>query len=404
MRFASRISSLASPGKSGWHIHHVAKKMIQRGEEVILLTVGDSDFASPAGAVAAAGESLARGRTHYTSSAGERSLRDRIARWHTGRSGQKVDADQVIVTIGAQNALLTAALCLLDPGDEVIVPEPMYSTYPGTIATAGGIAVGVPSPAENRFHPLVDRMAAAVTARTRAVFLATPNNPTGAVYTLDELNAVGSICRQHDLWLVSDEVYGSLVFEGTHVSAAALPGLADRTVTIGSLSKSHAMTGWRLGWMIAPPPLAAVAASLSGYNTYGIPTFIQDAAVVALETEPEGAAGLKAAYAKRRRRMCEALEGIPGIAPHWPEGGMFVMLDVRLTNLTSHDFAAELLREYGVATLPADDFGQSTVGYLRINLGAPDDLIEEAAKRIAAYARELAKRRNVAPSEYAALQ
>jgi arginine:pyruvate transaminase len=386
MRYASRTQQLAGKGASSWDMHYIAQSMIARGEDAIMLTVGDTDFASPEVAVKTAHESMLRGRTHYTASAGERSVREAIARRHCQQSGQQVDPDQVLVTIGAQNALFMAAACIVEPGSEVIVPEPMYVTYPGTIAAAGGETISVRSPAENGFHPIIDEMESAVTARTRAIFLATPNNPTGAVYTAAELSKIGDICKKHDLWLVSDEVYGSLVYEGRHVSPATLPGMAERTVTIGSLSKSHAMAGWRLGWMIAPPELAAYAAQLSGYTTYGIPTFIQDSAVVALDTFPDGLPDLKAAYAKRRERLCEQLNAVPGLSCRQPDGGMFVMLDVRATKRSAYDFAMGLVKEQGVATLPADGFGESAAGYLRINLGVSDALIDEAAIRIARYA------------------
>lgn len=396
MRFASRIQPAAPSERSSWDIHGVAVDMMAAGEEVIVLTVGDSDFASPTAAVDAVADSLARGRTYYTASAGDETLRAAIARQQSRVNGREIAADQVIVTVGAQNALLIAAVCLLDPGDEVIVPEPLYSTYPGTLALAGARTIAVASPAANGFHPLIDGIAAAVTARTRAVFLATPNNPTGAVYTQQELRRIGDICKKHDLWLVSDEVYATLAYDGPHASAGSLADLAERTVTIGSLSKSHAMAGWRLGWMVAPPALARHAERVSTYVTFGIPTFIQDAAVVALETQPEGMPELKAAYDRRRRLFCDRLLNVPGVVPHRPEGGMFVMLDIRRSGLAAYDFAMELVREERVAVVPAEDFGASALGYLRVNMGAADEVIEEAAARIAKYAFALHERKAAA--------
>lgn len=394
MRLASRTQSSSSSLLSGWNIHHLALDMVRQGEKIIVLTVGDTDFPSPAAAVQAVTDSLSRGRTHYTESSGTRELRKAVADRHRLISGQSVAPDQVVITVGAQNALLTAALCLLDPGDEAIVPEPMYSTYPGTIASVGANAVSVPSSQTMRFHMSIDGIERAVTARTKAIFLANPNNPTGAVYTQTELRAVADICMRHDFWLVSDEVYSSLVYEGQHVSACSLPGMNERTVTIGSLSKSHAMAGWRLGWMIAPQALAAAATKLSGYSTYGIPTFIQDAAIIALEREPYATAGLKEAYERRRQLVCESLSGIDGVSPQWPEGGMFVMLDVSETGLTAYAFAEELLNRKQVAILPADAFGPSTASYLRINLGAPDVDLETATRRIAEFSRELRARQH----------
>ncbi|KGT73265.1 hypothetical protein MA20_45375 [Bradyrhizobium japonicum] len=389
MRYASRIHRMAGKASKAWDIHFMAAEKRARGEDIILLTVGDTDFASPKPVVAAMHNSLAAGRTHYSPSAGGRPIREAIARRHARKTGQVIDADQVIVTIGAQNALFTAALCLLEPGDQVMVPEPMYPTYPGIIAAAGGEIISIRSPAKNRFHPLIDQMEAAIGPRTRAVFLATPNNPTGVVYTTEELSAVGALCRKHDLWLVSDEVYSDLVYEGQHVSANFLAGIAERTITINSLSKSHAMAGWRLGWMIGPEELANHAGQLALCSTSGVPTFLQDAAVVALEQFPDGLPELQAAYRRRRDRLCNWMEAAPVLSCLRPEGGMFVMLDARATGLSAYDFARGLVLEEGVAILPADAFGDSASGHLRISLGVSDAEIDEAALRISRYAKRV---------------
>lgn len=395
MRYASRIHQIAGKASKAWAIHHMAVDKRARGEPVILLTIGDTDFASPEPAVAAVHDSLAAGRTHYSPITGGLPIREAIAQRHARNTGQAIDADQVVVTIGAQNALLTAALCLLDPGDQVLVPEPMYATYPGTIAAAGGEIISIRSPAENGFHPLINEMEAAVGPRTRAIFLATPNNPTGAVYTREELSAIAALCDKHDLWLVSDEVYDEIVFEGQHVSPSALPGMTERTITLGSLSKSHAMAGWRIGWMIGPQELAHHAGQLAVCSTYGVPTFLQDAAVVALEQFPHGLPELKAAYRRRRDRFCEQMEAVTSLSCHRPEGGMYVMLDARATGLSAYDFAKDLVLEEGVAILPADAFGDSAIGYLRINLGVADAELEEAALRLSRYAERLDQRRPV---------
>lgn len=389
MRYATRINQMVGKASKAWDIHYMAIEKCTRGERTILLTVGDTDFASPEPAIAAVHDSLAAGRTHYSPSAGGRPIREAIARRHASSTGQPVDADQVIVTVGAQNALLTAALCLVEVGDQVMVPEPMYATYPGTIAIAGGEVISIRSPAETRFHPLINEMEAAIGPRTRAIFLATPNNPTGAVYTREELSAIGALCRKYDLWLVSDEVYDELVYEGQHFSPAELPGMAERTITIGSLSKSHAMAGWRIGWMIGPQELAHHAGQLAICSTCGTPTFLQDAAVVALEQFPHGLPELQTAYRRRRDLLCNRIDAIPVLSCHRPEGGMFVMLDARATGLSAYDFARGLVLEEGVAVLPADAFGESATGHLRISLGVADSEINEAALRLCRYAERL---------------
>ncbi|MBB4423815.1 arginine:pyruvate transaminase [Bradyrhizobium sp. CIR48] len=374
-----------------WEIHQIAIEKRNRGDQVILLTVGNTDFASPKRAIAAVRQNLAAGRTHYSPSAGGRPLREAIARRHTRKTFQAINADQVMVTIGAQNALLTAALCLVEPGDQVLVPEPMYTTYPGTVAAAGGDIVSIRSPPGNRFHPLINEMEAAITPQTRAIFLSTPNNPTGAVYSRDELLAIAALCRNHNLWLVSDEVYGELTYEGQHVSPCVLPGMAERTITISSLSKSHAMAGWRLGWMIGPQELVRHAGNVALCSTYGIPTFLQDAGVVALEQFPNGLPELRAAYRRRRDQFCDYMETVPLLSCYRPEGGMFIMLDARATGLSAYNFAKGLVLQEGVAILPADGFGESATGHLRINLGASDAEIEEAALRLSHFAEQIAR-------------
>lgn len=395
MRYASRIKQLAGKASKAWDIHLLALEKRAHGEPIILLTVGDTDFDSPQLAIDAVHESLTAGHTHYYPSAGGRAMREAVARHHSRKTGQAIDADQVVVAIGAQNALLTSALCLLEPGDQVLVPEPMYVTYPGTIGAAGGHIISIRSPASNGFHPVIEEMEAAISPRTRAIFLATPNNPTGAVYTSQELSAIAALCHKHDLWLVSDEVYGDIVYEGRHVSPATLPGMKERTVIISSLSKSHAMAGWRLGWMIGPRELAYHAGQLAVCSTYGIPGFLQDAAVVTLEKFPDGLPDLKAAYRRRRDRLCDQIEAAPTLSCHRPDGGMFVMLDVRATGLSAYEFAKGLVLEEGVAITPADGFGDSATGYLRISLGVADAELDEAARRLSRYAARVSRHKVV---------
>ncbi len=382
MKYADRVVRLAGDAADGWKIHSIALERIRAGEDIHLLSVGDTDFASPEAVVEAAHASLLRGRTNYSALAGERPLRDAIAARQEKRTGVPTHADQVIVTQGAQNALYAIAQCLLDPGCEVVVPEPMYITYPATIECTGATLVSVPSRAENNFHPGFEDIASAITKNTRAIFLATPNNPTGAVYSHKELEAIAALCQAHDLWLISDEVYGLLTYDVPHVSAAMFPAIAERTVVIESLSKSHAMAGWRLGWAIVPDELAVHMQRLALCSTYGTPTFIQDAAVVAIESAPDGVDGMKKTYDRRRQWFCAHMDSLPGLACQPPEGGMFAMLDVRGSSLGTQDFAQRLLDEQYIATLPADAFGPSARGFLRLNLAVSDAILEDVAARM----------------------
>jgi arginine:pyruvate transaminase len=389
MKYADRVERWAGEAADAWEIHEIAATRMRAGEDIYLLTVGDTDFASPDAAIEEAHNSLLRGRTNYAAMIGERPLREAIAARQQQRTGVATAPEQVVVTQGAQNALYNVAQCLLDPGCDVVAPEPMYVTYPATVEGTGANLISVPSRADNNFHPTLEDLTAAITDRTRAIFLASPNNPTGAVYSKGELEAIAALCIKHDLWLVSDEVYGLLTYGVDHVSATMLDGMADRTIVISSLSKSHAMAGWRLGWAIVPPGLVSHMENLALCSTYGTPTFIQDAAVAAIQSAPGGVAGMKETYGHRRDWFCEAMDALPGLACRKPEGGMFAMLDVRGSGLSAFDFAHRLLDDQRIATLPADAFGPSAKGFLRINLAVSDDTLEEVAKRIAVFADSL---------------
>lgn len=382
MRYARRTLGLGGPAAETWNIHHEALARRRRGEDVILLTVGDPDFGTPSPVTEAAKASLDKGRTHYADVAGQPALRAAIAACHERLTGQPVTPEQVVVLAGAQCALFAALQCLVDPGEEVIVFEPAYVTYPATVAAAGATLVPVPLRPENGFHLDPADLGRALTPRTRAILWNSPNNPTGAVATPEELEALARAAREHDLWLVADEVYGSLVFDGVHRSPAALPGMAGRTVTVSSVSKSHAMTGWRLGWLVGPPALAAHAGRLALCMLYGSPAFIQDAATVALTRELPELAAMRDRLRRRRDTVLDLLRSLPGLACHEPAAGMFVMLDVRGTGRSAHAFAHGLLAAEGVALLPGDAFGRPAAGHVRLSLTAPEARLAEACARI----------------------
>lgn len=224
----------------------------ERGDDVIVLSVGDPDFATPSIATETAIDAIRSGDTHYPPIAGKPALRAAIANDFSSRTGERYEPSEVVVCAGTQNALLVASLCLLEHGDEVIGLDPMYVTYESTLRLGGAELVRVPQRPADGFRPDPVAIAEAVTARTKAIAITTPNNPTGVVLTASELEAISDIARTNDLWVISDEVYADLVFEGRHVSIASLDGMRERTLTVSSVSKSHAMTGWRCGWIIGP--------------------------------------------------------------------------------------------------------------------------------------------------------
>ncbi|MGH7092609.1 MAG: pyridoxal phosphate-dependent aminotransferase, partial [Stellaceae bacterium] len=272
-----------------------------------------------------------------------------------------------------------------------VVPEPAYATYEAVIGASGARMVTVPLRADAGFHPDLDALAAAISPRTRVLWINTPHNPTGAVLTADEMMAIGALCRTHDLWLLSDEVYEDLAFARPHVGAWSLPGLEGRVVVVSSLSKSHAVPGFRLGWIIGPPELSQHLFNLLLCMTYGSPAFLQEGALAALEHELPEVAALREDYRRRAARLCALLAAAPNCRVALPEGGMFVLLDIRSTGLGSEEFATRLLAHEHVAVLPCDGFGASAAGHLRIALSAPLPRLEEAGARIVRFAQRLAQ-------------
>lgn len=392
MRFSPLVDRVAGKGADAWRIHWEALRRRGEGEDLILLTVGDPDQLPPAVLLDATADSLRRGRTGYSPIIGYPEARAAVAARHALRTGQPCTADNVVVVPGAQAGLYCALQCLAGPGDEIVVPEPMYATYEAVAGSTGARLVNVPLRPENGFHIDVASLAAAITPATRVLWINTPHNPTGAVMTRGEVEAVADLARRHDLWVLSDEVYADLAFGGAHTSPWALPDMAERTVVVSSLSKSHAAPGLRFGWIVCPEPLTKHLFNLLLCMLYGGPPFIQDGAVAALAADPPEVAALRADYARRAAMMSGILKDTPHCHIAQPEGGMFVLLDVRGTGLPSEDFAFRLLEAEGVAVLPADGFGPSAAGHLRISLTQPDALLAEAGRRIVRFAAGLQHR------------
>ena len=398
MNFAPLVDRLAGKRTDAWDIHYAALEAQAQGDEVFVLSIGDPDFATPASICERAISALRAGDTHYADVSGRRELRCALATMHSEETGQAVTEDQVIVTAGAQNGLFGAAMCLCQPGDEVLVPEPMYLTYEASIRCSGATLVPVPVDVKTSFHIRPQAFAERITPKTRAMFLATPNNPTGAVMTRPELQALAALAQQHDLWVVSDEVYASLTFDTPHLSIVSLPGMAERTVTLGSLSKSHAMAGWRLGWAIGPTPLIGHLSRLALCTLYGLPGFIQQAAVLAIEQRHAIVPAIRETY-RRRRDLCHRmLQGVPELHCHLPEAGMFMLIDVRASGLSAHEFAWRLFQQHGVSMLDASAFGESANGLLRMGFVLDETRLAEACRRIVAFVTGLRAEQRTAPA------
>mgnify|MGYP006274772545 FL=1 len=392
MRHADITRRLAGLGGAKWDVHLRARAMAEAGADVIELTIGEPDVPTPEALVETAAAAMRAGRTGYSNGRGEAGLCRALAARYTRTTGREIRADQVLCFPGTQTALYAVMTGLLDPGDEVLVGDPLYATYEGVIRAPGGAMVGVPLDPGRGFRLCAGDLAARVTERTRAILLNTPHNPTGAVLTADDIRAIGEVARAHDLWIVSDEVYEELIFDGVpFASPLAEPGLAERTIVVSSISKSHAAPGFRSGWAIGPEEWAEALLPLSETMLFGNQPFIADMTEAALAAPSEVAAGMRARFAARADRLAARLAGSP-LGVHRPEAGMFALIDVSATGLTAEAYARDLLDWAGVAVMPGTAFGESLEGWVRIALTVEDAAFDAAIGRILdhAAAREAA--------------
>lgn len=378
MKFSPLVERIRGEGSDAWKTHYEAAAARERGEDVIILSIGDPDINAPRAVIERAVEQLRSGDTHYTPAPGRLALREAIAKAHTRRTGQVVGADNVLCLSGTQNALFVASLCLAGPGEEAITFDPLYPTYTATIEVSGAKLVRAPTGPGLR--PDLNALESLVTPRTRAIFWATPNNPSGVILSESELEAIGSIARRHDLWVISDEVYAGLAPEGKVPSLAAR--LPERVVTLGSLSKSHSMPGFRAGWLVGPRELTANAEALSMCMLFGLPGFIQEAALTALSIAPETERQLREFCDQRRERFMAGLQGIPNIRVFAPQAGMFLLLDVSETGLSGYGFMRALYERRKVSVLDGAAFGQHTAHFVRICFATEEATIDAACERI----------------------
>ncbi len=387
MKYSALVARVGGDGADAWRTHYEARLARERGEDVILLSVGDPEVDTPEPVIARAIEALRGGDTHYTVAPGRTPLRAAIAALHTARTGQPVGVANVLCMSGVQNALFAASLCLAGPGDEVLAFEPLYPTYPATIEVSGARLVRVPTTPDAGFRLDHAALARAVTERTRAIFFATPNNPSGVILNSADMQAIGDLAERHALWVVADEVYAGIAPDGR------VPGLAARlpeqVVTLSSLSKSHGMTGWRAGWLVGPPALVAHVESLITCMLFGLPGFIQEAALTALAMSADAEAHMRAFCAERRDLLLDGLAGVPGLALHAPDAGMFMLADVRGLGLSGYQFMRGLFESERVSVLDGGAFGAGTRGFVRIFFGTDRRTLHEACVRIRRYASGL---------------
>jgi aspartate/methionine/tyrosine aminotransferase len=363
-----------------------AKALQAQGRPLVSLMRGQPDKPTPAPIVEAAHRALRDGRTGYPDNQGEPALRQAVALKLARDNALTYDpASEILVTDGATCGIATALAVLIEPGDEVLLPDPVYDAYSSPIALWGGTPVGVPSTITGgRFTIDAAAWAARVTPRTRVVLLNTPWNPVGTVFTREELHAVVALAEAHDLTILSDEIYEALVYDGRrHVSPAALSESARaRTVLVNSLSKTYAMTGWRVGYVATAAERIQAMLLVLQQSSRGPATFVQDAAATALAGDQASVRALTAEYQARRDRVLERLQGIPGVEPLVPEGGLFVMLDVRGLGQTSDEVRRKLLRDAGVVVIHGAAYGPGGEGTLRVSFAAGGETLERGLERL----------------------
>ncbi|MEM9198856.1 MAG: aminotransferase class I/II-fold pyridoxal phosphate-dependent enzyme [Pseudomonadota bacterium] len=385
MRPSRRSQGIAAGNSDAWDIYVRAQELIAGGAPVAMLTIGDHDWVTDPAILEAMNASATGGNTGYAAMSGTPALRAAIAAQSEAETGIPTAADQVQVTSGGQGALFAAFTTCLDPGDRAAIIAPFYATYPDTVRAASGVLSVLDTRSEDGFEPTRAALEAAC-AGARALLVNSPHNPTGAIYSDATLAAIAETAQAHDLWVISDEVYATQVFEGRHVSLRSLPGMAERTLVVGSLSKSHAMTGFRIGWLIGPTEIMAAVADLGMATTYGVPGFIQDAALFALDQGDEIAAATAAIYARRRLLALGILSGANGLRILPPKGAMYVFLDIRATGMSGKTFANRLLDEDQIAVMPGESFGAAAAGHVRVALTLEDDRLGDALTRLAAFA------------------
>ena len=390
MQLSRRITGLTGPEGDGWGILYAARARKAAGLPVADLTIGEHDTRTAPDILHEMHRAALAGHTGYADVPGIPALRAAVAQRVAARTGVPTGPDNVLITPGGQAALFAAHIAALDPGDRALFLDPYYATYPGTIRGASGVPVRVETRAEDDFLPDPARLAAAAPG-ARSLLINTPNNPTGKVYPRATLAGIAQVCRDHDLWLISDEVYDTQVWQGAHLSPRALPGMADRTLVVGSLSKSHAMTGSRLGWLVGPAAAIAHAANLATHTTYGVPGYIQDAGRFALGQGAAIEAQVAAPFKRRRDRVLDLLAGQDVLRATPPDGAMYVMLDVRATGLSGTAFAESLLADDAIAVMPGESFGQAAAGHVRVALTLPDAAFEDAMMRLLRFAGRRAR-------------
>jgi len=350
--------------------------------DVISLGIGEPDFVTPTPILNAGIASLQRGETAYTSNSGtielRRALSDHLARLYGVEYNPETE---LLITVGVSEAMYLAMTAIVDPGDEVIVPQPCFVAYAPEVIFAGGVPITIPTRVENEFQVTGEEIEARVTPKTKAILIGYPNNPTGAVLTRERMGEIARVAEQHDLLVISDEIYDRLVYGVEHTCFASLPGMKERTMLLGGFSKDYAMTGWRIGYIAAPAELLAAARKVHQYTIMSAPTTGQHAALAALKCGEEHVQRMVAEYDRRRKLIVSGLNSL-GLDCFEPRGAFYAFPSVAKTGLSDDEFADKLLAEEQVAVVPGNAFGAGGAGFVRMAYAQSYEKIEQALERI----------------------
>lgn len=354
--------------------------------DAISLGVGEPDFDTPWHVVDEGIYSLERGKTYYTSNSGLIELREEICKWYERKYNVSYNpATEAIITVGGSEGIDLALRAMLNPGDEVIIPEPSYVSYVPCVSLAGGKPVIIDLKNENKFKLTEEELASHITDKTKVLILSYPNNPTGAIMTKEDLEPIAELAKKHDLYIISDEIYSELTYtEEPHFSIASLPGMLERTIVINGFSKAYAMTGWRLGYALAPKDIAKLMVKIHQFCIMCAPTTSQYAAIEALKNGDKDIANMRKSYDERRRYLLKRLSDI-GMPAFEPQGAFYIFPSIQGFGMSSDEFATKLLESQKLAVVPGNAFGNSGEGFIRISYAYSIDQLREALDRIAIF-------------------
>lgn len=385
MQVSDRIAGILGGGSDGWEVFLKARAMMADGVDVTELTIGEHDIRTAAPILQDMHRAALSGNTGYAAIPGMAALRKEVAARVQAQSGVETGEENVMITPGGQSALYASHFAVCDPGDTALFIDPFYATYPGTLRGVNAVPLAIQADAAHAFQPRATDIAA-LAAWAKCLLINTPNNPTGVVYSRATLEGIADVCKEHDLWLISDEVYDTQVWEGTHLSPRALPGMAERTLVVGSMSKSHAMTGSRCGWVVGPEEIIEGLINLATHTTYGVAGFVQEAALFALRQGAAFEADIADPFRRRRLIAQDVLQGQNAVGLVPAQGAMYLMLDVRSTGMSGQAFAYALLEAEHIAVMPGESFGDAAAGHVRVAMTIEDGAFEGALRTLVRFA------------------